>query len=109
MVECFVFLRPLGLRLSYYMDSEGVSLDKALKSLELEPEEAAIAELEIVDRDDLDDYGVKGRDYILVKKMSQLERYGYELDDVLRELNLDIKKLKKLGVSVDTNDEEDDD
>jgi hypothetical protein len=106
--EVLIMKLDLDPEVEVYMNSEGVSLDKALKNLELYPNEAVAIELEIVDRDDLSSYGTKGRDYIPVKKMSQLEQYEYELEDVLSELNIDIKKLKKLGVSMDEYDDEED-
>lgn len=108
MSEVLIMKLDLDPEVEIYMNSEGVSLDKALKSLELYPSEAVAVELEIVDRDELSDYGTKGRDYLLVKKMSQLEKYEYELDDVLNELNIDIKRLKKLGVTVDEYDDDED-
>lgn len=108
MSEVLIMKLDLDPEVEAYMDSEGVSLDTALNSLELYPYEAVEVELEIVDRDDLSDYGVKGRDYILVKKMKQLEKYDYELEDVLNELGIDLKALKKLGVAVDEYDEDED-
>lgn len=108
MSEVLIMKLDLDPEVEAYMDSEGVNLDTALNSLELYPYEAVAVELEIVERDELSDYGVKGRDYIIVKKMKQVEKYDYELEDVLNELGIDIKKLKKLGVSVDEYDEDDD-
>lgn len=108
MSEVLIMKLDLDPEVEAYMDSEGVNLDTALNSLELYPYEAVAVELEIVERDELSDYGVKGRDYIIVKKMKQLEKYDYELEDVLNELGIDIKRLKKLGVSVDEYDEDDD-
>ena len=109
MSEVLIMKLDLDPEVEVYMDSEGVSLDKALKNLELYPNDAVDTELEIVDRDDLTSYGTKGKDYLLVKKISQLEQYEYELDDVLNELNIDMKRLKKLGVSVNEYDDDDDD
>jgi hypothetical protein len=108
MSEVLIMKLDLDPEVEAYMDSEGVNLDTALNSLELYPYEAVAVELEIVERDELSDYGVKGKDYIIVKKMKQVEKYDYELEDVLNELGIDIKKLKKLGVSVDEYDEDDD-
>jgi sulfur carrier protein ThiS len=108
MSEVLIMKLDLDPEVEVYMDSEGVSLDAALNQLELYPSEAVDVELEIVDRDDLEDYGTKGRDYIVVKKVAQFEKYDYELDDVLNELNIDIKKLRKLGVAVDEYEDDED-
>lgn len=108
MSEVLIMKLDLDPEVEVYMDTEGVNLDTALNNLELYPSEAVATELEIVDRDDLADYGRKGRDYILVKKIAQLEKYDYELEDVLNELNLDLKKLKKLGVAVDEYEDDED-
>jgi hypothetical protein len=108
MSEVLIMKLDLDPEVEAYMDSEGVNLDTALNNLELYPDEAVAIELEVVDREDVSSYGVKGRDYLLVKRMSQLEKYGYELDDVLNELNIDTKRLKKLGIAVDEYEDDDD-
>jgi hypothetical protein len=109
MSEVLIIKLDLDPEVEAYMDSEGVSLDKALKGLELYPNDAVATELEIIDRDDLSSYGTKGKDFLLVKKISQLEKFEYELEDVLDELNIDLTKLKKLGVAVGESDDDDDD
>jgi hypothetical protein len=109
MSEVLILKLDLDPEVEAYMSSEGVSLDKALKNLELYANDAVFTELEIIDRDDLSSYGTKGVDYLLVKKVSQLEKFEYELDDVLNELNIDLAKLKKLGVAVNEYDDDDDD
>lgn len=109
MSEVLILRLDLDPEVEAYMDSEEVNLEKALKCLELYPSEAVASELEIIDKDDLGSYGIRGRDYILIKKISQLERYEYELEDVLNELNIDAKGLKKLGVAVDECEDYDDD
>jgi hypothetical protein len=51
--EVLIMKFDLAPEVEVYMDSEGVSLERATKALEMYPEEAASVELEIVDRDDL--------------------------------------------------------
>lgn len=109
MSEVLIMKIDLDPEVEVYMESEGVSLEKALRNLELETNEAVSTELEIVDKEDLDDYGIKGRNYLIIKRMSQLERYEYELEDVLNQFNIDIKRLKRLGVLVDENEDYEDD
>jgi hypothetical protein len=109
MSEVLILRLDLDPEVEVYMDTEGVSLDKALKQLQLYPDEAVATELEIVDREDLSSYGVRGRDYILVKKINQLRKFEYELEDVLNTFNIDMKKLKQLDVLVDEYEEFEDD
>jgi hypothetical protein len=92
-----------------YIDSEGVNLNTALDSLQLSPDDVVSTNLEIAEFDSLDEYGIKGRDYMVVKRISSLERYGYELEDILDEIHMDAKELKKLGVQLELLDEEEED
>jgi hypothetical protein len=108
MSDVLIVKFDLDPEVSYYMDCEGVTLNCALNNLEKEFEEAVTTDLEIIDRDDLENYGEKGRDYIVIKNVRQLEKYDYELDYVLNQLGIDIKELKKLGVYVGDYDMDDD-
>jgi hypothetical protein len=108
MSEVLILKLDLDPEVEIYMDNEGVSFEKAIKSLDLYPYEASSAELEVVDKSDLISCGIKGRDYLLVKKLNTLEAFEYELEDVLNELNLDIKGLKRLGVAIDESDDYED-
>ena len=105
MSEVLILKLDLDPEVEIYMDNEGVSSDRAIKGLNLYPYEAASAELDVIDKSDLISCGIKGRDYLLVKKLSQLVGFEYELEDVLNELNLDIKGLKSLGVALDETDD----
>lgn len=109
MAEVLIIKFDIDPEVEDYMEVEGVTLTTALHHLERDLDEAVTTELDVVERDELEDYGTKGKDYIVIKNVNQLQRYGYELEDVLDNLNLDSKALRKLGVTLSKDDYDDED
>jgi hypothetical protein len=83
-----------------YMSSQSVDLDTALKSLKIDITDGIDTRLKAVDEEMLHQYGKEEDDYVIVRGMGTLEFWGYSIDEVCEDLNIDLDELRNLGVDI---------
>lgn len=85
---------------SSYMSSQKMDLDRALRNLKMDISDGVDTRLKIVDEGTLNQLGKEDNDYVVVRGMDTLEFWGYTLDEVCEDLNIDLDGLRNLGVDI---------
>lgn len=83
-----------------YMASQYSDLDNALKSLNMDISDGVDTRLKIVDETELNQYGKEDNDYVIVRGMDTLDFWGYTLDEVCEDLEINLDELRNLGVDI---------
>lgn len=101
MRKLLVIKFELAPEVSEYLRVEGGDLSTALGALGLDISDGVDTRLMAVDEKELDGLGREDDDYVVVRGLDTLEFWGYELDEVLEDLDIDRNILNEMGVRTD--------
>jgi hypothetical protein len=100
MSKVLIIKFELAPEVAEYINKEAVDLDTALNNLGIDMSDGVDTKLLIVNEESLDEYGEEDNDYIIVKSEGNLAFWGYEIEEVCDDLNIEIKNLRELGVVI---------
>lgn len=104
MNKCLIITFEIAPEVTSYMSSHSMDLDRALRNLNIDISDGLDTRLKIVEEGMLNQYGKEGNDYVVVRGMDTLDFWGYTLDEVCEDLNIDLDGLRNLGVDIEAGE-----